>query len=257
MNKLLSVLFFVPFTLAAYGQSFYGSQYVVGSPLNDSIASTPISDPGPGGCYPSASYTVTFPMSKVTGVKYYMLITAVSPGNSAYTTQLGQLHVGDTLPFISAYPSYDFYFPTGGGIMYIIKAIGTPTKEGEYYSCGEFVENTNSAGCPDVISYNFVQSAKVQDPKNSSSQVPMRIMPLVTLSAASFSSTNTVNIDPSIKIKDARFELYDAFGRRVQSTVISDKTFTITREDIPNGNYIWKVINDRETIGLGKVIITQ
>ncbi|HXB13037.1 MAG TPA: hypothetical protein VNZ45_13705, partial [Bacteroidia bacterium] len=132
MNRIFKLLFFVLVsTTTAFSQSFYGSQYFVGIPVNDSITSTPISDPGPGGCYASASYTVTFPVSKVSGVKNYMLVTAVSPGNSAYTTQSGVLHKGDTLPFTSNSPSYDFYFPTGGGIMYTIKAKGTPQVAGE------------------------------------------------------------------------------------------------------------------------------
>src|SRR5690349_24505719 len=112
MNRLLSFLFLLFFSVSvAHAQSFYGTQYFVGTPVNDSITSTPISDPRPNGCTPSASYSVTFPASKVTGVKNYILINAVSPGNSVYTTLNGIVHVGDTLTFTSETPSYDFFCP--------------------------------------------------------------------------------------------------------------------------------------------------
>jgi hypothetical protein len=256
MKRIFALLFFILFAIAAaHSQSFYGSQYFVGAPVNDSITSTPVSDPGPGGCYASASYTITFPVSKVTGIKYYMLVTAVSPGNSAYTTQAGTLHKGDTLPFTSNSPSYDFYFPTGGGIMYTIKAKGTPQKAGEIYPCGQFIETTSTSGCPDVVSYTFIQSATVQTKNGAVSPMAFKMVPLVTFGASSFSTITNITIDASINLKDARFELYDAYGRRVQSAAITDHAFTVSRKGIPNGQYVWKVINDKATIGLGDVII--
>lgn len=186
-----------------------------------------------------------------------MLITAVSPGNSAYTTQIGVLHVGDTLPFTTQYPSYDFYFPKGGGIVYSIRAIGTPQTAGENYPCGEFIETTNTSGCPDVISYTFIQTGSVQAKNDKVSPLSFKIVPLVKLTAPSFSVTTTVYIDPSITLKDSRFELYDSYGRRTASKKISDHTFTIDRKGISDGTYFWKVINNDETIGLGKVVITH
>jgi len=257
MNRVFAFLSLILFSFTvAHGQSFYGSQYFVGTPVNDSITSTPISDPGPGGCYASASYTVTFPVSKVTGVKNYMLITAVSPDNSAYTTQSGVLHKGDTLPFTANTPGYDFYFPTGGGIMYTIRAKGTPKTAGEIYPCGQFIETTSTSGCPDIVSYTFIQSAKVQVTNGIVSPMAFKIVPLVTFGASSFSSTTSITIDASVNLKDTRFELYDDFGRRLQSTQVTGHAFTVSRTGIPNGEYIWKVINDKQTIGLGDVIIT-
>jgi hypothetical protein len=250
---LIVLLFIVSI---AYSQSFYGSQYFVGTKVNDSITSTPISDPGPGGCYPSAAYTVTFPISKITGIKNYMLIDAVSSGNSVYTTQIGNVHTGDTLVFSSQYPSYDFYFPTGGGVVYTIRAIGTPTKAGESYSCGQFIEATDASGCPDIISYTFIQTAKVQVTNGIVSPQVFKIVPLVNL-APSFSKTTSVTIDVSVTLKDARFELYDISGRKAASQPINDRNFTIDRNGMADGNYFWKVINNNATIGLGKIVITH
>lgn len=258
MKKVISALFLILFyATATYSQSFYGSQYLVGTKINDSITSTPISDPGPGGCYPSASYTVTYPISKVNGVTNYMLVTAVSPGNSAYTTQIGVVHVGDTLAFTQQYPSYDFYFPTGGGIVYTIKAAGVPKTAGENYPCGQFIETTNTSGCPDVISYTFIQSGKVQATSDKVSPLAFKIVPLVNLSVASFSTDANVTIDKSIILKNSRFELYDSYGRKIESRSVTDHDFTIDRKGINDGTYFWKVINNDETIGLGKVVITH
>lgn len=258
MKKSLSALFFTLFFIAAaYSQSFYGSQYLVGTRVNDSITSTPISDPGPGGCYPSASYTVTYPISKVSGITNYMLITAVSPGNSAYTTQIGVLHAGDTLAFTQQYPSYDFYFPTGGGIVYTLKAAGIPKNSGESYPCGQFIETTNTSGCPDVISYTFIQTGSVQAKNDKVSPLAFKIVPLVNLSAPSFSTDATVTVDKSIILKDSRFELYDSYGRKTETVPVNDYNFTIDRKGVSDGTYFWKVINNDETIGLGKVVITH
>ncbi|HXB11409.1 MAG TPA: hypothetical protein VNZ45_05445, partial [Bacteroidia bacterium] len=95
-----------------------------------------------------------------------------------------------------------------------------------------------------------------QAANNSVSPMAFKIVPLVTFGASSFSTTTNITIDASITVKDARFELYDDFGRRLQSTAITGHTFTINRTGIPNGQYVWKVINDKQTIGLGDVIIT-
>lgn len=250
------MLFFALFSVCN-GQSFYGSQYFVGTPVNDSITTTPVSDPGPGGCYPSASYTVTFPVSKVDGVENYMLITAVSPGNALYTTQKGTVHAGDMLPFTPETPSYDFYFPKGGGIVYTIKARGTPKTAGQPYTCGQFVETTYSNDCPDVVTYTFIQTAKVQESSNNTSQPALKIMPLVNFTQTSFSKSTTVNIDASVSLKDTRFELYDSFGRKTKSVAVTDRSFNISRDGMDDGTYFWKVVNNNTTIGLGKIIITH
>jgi|GEM_PF-3539072 len=256
MNRVFTLIFLAAISVCN-GQSFYGSQYAVGTPVNDSITSTPISDPGPGGCYPSASYTVTFPISKVTGVENYMLITAVSPGNSLYTTQKGTVHAGDMLTFTSETPSYDFYFPKGGGIVYTIKARGTPKTADETYACGQFVETTYTNDCPDVVTYTFIQTAKVQATQGNTSQPTLKIMPLVNFTQTSYSKSTNVSIDASISLKDAKFELYDTYGRRAKSIAITDRAFTINRDGLDDGTYFWKVINNNMAIGLGKVIITH
>lgn len=257
MNRLLSFVFLLFFASSVYSQSFYGTQYFVGTPVNDSITSTPISDPRPDGCNPSASYTVMFPISKVTGVKNYILINAVSPGNSVYTTLKGIVHVGDTLPFTSETPNYDFYFPSGGGIVYTIRAIGTPKVTDESYPCGQFVETTKPSGCPDIITYSFIQTGKVQAASANVAQLTYKIMPQVTLAAASFSKITTVIVDESITLKDAKFELYDNFGLKVKTVPFTDHTFMVDRNGVTDGTYFWKVINNNSTIGLGKVVITH
>jgi hypothetical protein len=258
MKRTLYTAFFALFCFsAAYGQSFYGTQYFVGTPVNDSITSTPIADPKPGGCNPSPSYTVMFPVSKVTGVKFYMLINAVSPGNSVYTALKGIVHVGDTLAFSDETPSYDFYFPAGGGIVYTLRAKGTPQKADENYPCGQFVETTKPTGCPDIITYTFIQTGKVQASGGSVSQLTYKIMPQVNLAASSFSKITSVIIDASITLKDTKFEMYDNYGRKVKTLTVSDHTFMVDRIGIEDGTYFWKVFNNNSTIGLGKVTVTH
>lgn len=257
MKRLLYSLALALLSACAYSQSFYGIQYFVGTPVNDSITSTPISDPGPDGCNPSASYTVIFPISKVTGVKNYILINAVSPGNSVYTPLTGIVHVGDTLPFTSETPSYDFYFPRGGGIVYTIRARGTPTVANENYPCGQFIETTKPSGCPDIITYSFIQTGKVEAAGANVSQLTYKIMPLVTFAAASFSKITSVVVDASISLKDAKLELYDNFGRKVKTITVDSRSVMIDRQGMEDGTYFWKMINNNSTIGLGKVIITH
>ena len=58
------------------------------------------------------------------------------------------------------------------------------------------------------------------------------------------------------QIKNSVFEMYDVLGKKVKTISIIDPSSTIIpRDDLPSGIYFYKIFDQKETIGTGKLII--
>lgn len=58
-----------------------------------------------------------------------------------------------------------------------------------------------------------------------------------------------------LRIKNLELKIYDVLGREVKQQKISQSTFQIQRENLPNGIYFYKIVNDKVSYSQGKFII--
>jgi len=69
-------------------------------------------------------------------------------------------------------------------------------------------------------------------------------------------STNTTFVIQSDKGNETYlFELFDVVGKKVKSIQVSAKEFQVSRDELENGVYFYKIHSAENTIGVGKLII--
>ncbi len=71
-----------------------------------------------------------------------------------------------------------------------------------------------------------------------------------------FNTSTTIKIPEELTIKDAEIKIYDLFGKQIINIVnIKNQEIIIDRKELSNGIYFYKLINENETIGTGKLIV--
>ena len=70
-----------------------------------------------------------------------------------------------------------------------------------------------------------------------------------------FFESASLEIASGIKYQDARFEMFDVFGKKIKSLQVKTQKFEIQRENLPCGIYFYKLLNSTEILGTGKIII--
>lgn len=71
-----------------------------------------------------------------------------------------------------------------------------------------------------------------------------------------FSFFTTIYINSKFKLQNANCKIYNVTGEEVQNiNNINTNEIKINRENLPNGMYFYKISNDSEIIGTGKILI--
>lgn len=70
-----------------------------------------------------------------------------------------------------------------------------------------------------------------------------------------FANTATLKINSSTILKNAEFKIYDVLGKEVKQIKVDASEITINRDELGNGIYFYKLINDEAIIATGKLIV--
>jgi photosystem II stability/assembly factor-like uncharacterized protein len=85
---------------------------------------------------------------------------------------------------------------------------------------------------------------------NSNNDFSVSIFPNPFSSSATISITGSENANEKMQ-----FELYDVFGRKVRSVEIHKAIFSIEKDNLSNGIYLWKIVAENESVRSGKIIV--
>jgi hypothetical protein len=76
----------------------------------------------------------------------------------------------------------------------------------------------------------------------------------VTVSPNPAGSFSLITVEPGIKLLNARLEVYDILGRKLDIVEFSGNSARVERKDAPGGIYFYKVLNNEKVISTGKLI---
>jgi hypothetical protein len=128
MIKSFSILLLILFVKANLSAQVYNS----GVPVDSLLYQGWIFD---NQCFPDQTASLNFPSSVVTGMDHILIFTNVSVVNSMYVDGVGIINTGDSIIISASQTYFQFYFPSGGNLEFIIKAVGTPIVSGEEHGC--------------------------------------------------------------------------------------------------------------------------
>ncbi|HEX5001008.1 MAG TPA: T9SS type A sorting domain-containing protein [Bacteroidia bacterium] len=148
--------------LSLFIHNSFGQPWTVGYPVQVTLTSV---GGFTGGCSPNADFTFSFPGSAVTGVSYYLIVTATPQPNQVYLTPGNDtLAVGDSIFMAPGTNSYGVYCfsGSGGSVSFDIVAAGIPTTAGEAYPCSVPLWLSNLLLCPEGLINGVSNNCQVQ-----------------------------------------------------------------------------------------------
>ena len=191
-----------------------------------------------------------------TGIELKYIVTQLTTApDSVYSIQKGILHLYDTLTFSLNNPIYRFYSSVPGLMQLKLMLVGTPSVPFENYSC-EFINLITLANCANHAGIIGLTNQCSVD--NFTKINESQFIKLITVKPNPACNYFEINSFSNLN-KELEFCLFNLQGQlKYKGPIISKFNSKIVNvEELSNGLYIWKLIDQFETKQTGKIIIAK